>query len=31
MITDYDFIPPVLTEARPRVPPPGAAKKNRKK
>jgi len=30
MITDYDFIPPVLTEAGPRV-PPGAAKKNRKK
>jgi arylsulfatase A-like enzyme len=30
MITDYDFIPPALTEARPRV-PPGAAKKNKKK
>lgn len=30
MITDYDFIPPALTEALPKV-PPGAAKKNRKK
>jgi arylsulfatase A-like enzyme len=30
MITDYDFIPPVLNEALPRV-PPGAAKKNKKK